>query len=646
MSHTNTTSIHSYPFLDNGGEMGKLIKTFNWSNTSVGDLQFWPVSLRTIVGMMLHSKYPMFLFWGKDNISFYNDAFVPFFGSVGGHPGALGEKAEVCWAAAWPAVQPLLENIKTGGESSWHGGMTIPIFKNGTLKNVQWTFSQNAVRNDSGEINGVLILCDESVNESLTKMNLEESRNELKFTIDSAEMAIFDYSPITNRFTGNKRLREWFNVSLVDEIDLGEALKAVAEEDRERVSKTIQESLNYDNGGRYEIEYVIRHPYTNEERMVSARGKTFFDENNNAYRLNGVLQDVSHSRLAERKIKESEENLKVLIELLPHFIWITDENGNQIYVSDSWKHYTGLTAFDADTWKQIVHPDDLENINQEWKKSLQSGEGYTYEVRLRNRDNEFFWHKVEGVPLLNEQKQIFRWIGAFTNIHEQIKREAQKDEFIAIASHEMKTPLTTAKGYLELLLMTLNKEDETAHLYASKASQALNRLQNFIHELLDVSKIQNGKIIYNIELFEFVEVLMESVHNVQLTSGSHKIIVDAPPQFMLEADKLRIIQVITNLLSNAIKYSPKSTGVQVQVSVTENEVLVCVTDQGIGIADGHHHKVFQRYYRVEENSVQFQGLGVGLFISYEIVHRHKGEMWVESRMGEGSKFYFKLPLKQ
>ncbi|MEO8772539.1 MAG: HAMP domain-containing sensor histidine kinase, partial [Ferruginibacter sp.] len=225
-------------------------------------------------------------------------------------------------------------------------------------------------------------------------------------------------------------------------------------------------------------------------------------------------------------------------------------------------------------------------------------------------------------------------------------KEQKKDDFISIASHEMKTPLTTAKAYLQLLEMSLDKSDETARLYATKASQSVTRLNELITELLDVSKIQYGKLNYNITTFDFNEMVSNTVEDMQYSSPKHTLIKKGTVKLKMTGDRDRIQQVLINLLTNAIKYSPDAGKILIEVQQANNEIIVSVKDNGIGIPKHHLEKIFDRYYRVEDHAVQFQGLGIGLFICHEIIERHHGKLWAESEMGKGSTFSFSLPAEK
>ncbi len=253
-----------------------------------------------------------------------------------------------------------------------------------------------------------------------------------------------------------------------------------------------------------------------------------------------------------------------------------------------------------------------------------------------------------GYSVVGEDGTYYAWSWTFRDITkqraEQKKSLDQKDEFISIASHEMKTPLTTAKGYLELLPLILNEENQTASLYVNKANMALERLNSLVTDLLDVSKIQHGKLKYSITTFDFNEMVDEAIEDIQLTAKNHSLEKSGNCSQLITGDKDRLKQVMINLLTNAVKYSPDSEKVIIKVEDQVGNIQVSVQDFGVGMSGHHLDKVFDRYYRVQENAVQFQGLGIGLHLSSTIIQRHEGKMWVENEPGNGSIFYFSLPL--
>lgn len=227
----------------------------------------------------------------------------------------------------------------------------------------------------------------------------------------------------------------------------------------------------------------------------------------------------------------------------------------------------------------------------------------------------------------------------------RIKAERKKDEFISIASHELKTPLTSVKGYMQLLDRSIDKGDiATVKKHLGKAQIQLEKLNELIADLLDISKIESGKLKFNKRSFSIDALLDSVIEIIHQSNPEFKIVRNGWANSELFADEMRIEQVIINFLTNAIKYSPGTSEIQINLNLDGNRVYLGVRDFGIGIAPEQQQHVFDKFYRVEETAIHFQGLGIGLYISAEIIKRHGGEVGVKSNLGEGSEFYFILPL--
>jgi signal transduction histidine kinase len=296
-------------------------------------------------------------------------------------------------------------------------------------------------------------------------------------------------------------------------------------------------------------------------------------------------------------------------------------------------------------WEPLIKPEMLDEFKKSWSHVLKTGEDFKMELQLKmKKGNSYRWHLFGASPIRNDDGVIISWVGAATDLHDQKTREQVKDEFMSIASHELKTPLTTAKAYVQLLQMGMEETHNKDLIFAQKASAAINRLNDLIGELLDVTKIQHGKLALNITTFDFNEMITAAMDAVQYTSQSHTIIRSGKINEPVTGDKERLQQVVVNLLSNAVKYSPDANKVIITIAREKGEVKVSVKDRGIGIRRENLWKIFERYYREEGRAVHFQGLGIGLYISYEIIQRHNGKLWAEINGGRGSTFYFTLPI--
>jgi signal transduction histidine kinase len=221
--------------------------------------------------------------------------------------------------------------------------------------------------------------------------------------------------------------------------------------------------------------------------------------------------------------------------------------------------------------------------------------------------------------------------------------EAKKDEFFNMVSHELKTPLTNIKAINQLLEKTANQADKS-YPFIIKANNSIKRLERLIEDLLDVTKINSGHIDLNISEFNFTNALTQSISSVQQLSGTHEIMLENSINVMYCGDQFRIERVIINLLNNAIKYSPNANFILVRAKVELGEIVVSVEDFGIGIEKEDIDKLFKRFFRVSKTAMQYQGVGLGLYIASEIVKKHNGSFSIESEPGKGSSFCFRLPL--
>lgn len=223
--------------------------------------------------------------------------------------------------------------------------------------------------------------------------------------------------------------------------------------------------------------------------------------------------------------------------------------------------------------------------------------------------------------------------------------EQRKDEFISMAGHELKTPLTSLRGYTELLQTKFARQDDQEVLRTlSRMATQITRLSRLIADLLDLSKIQAGKLTFVEESVDVDALIGEIAESLQQQSTQHHICIEGSAQGQIIGDRERLGQAVSNLLTNAMKYSPGAERIIVRLTHAEGALIISVQDFGMGIPKVHHEKIFQRFYRVSpKRSRTIPGLGIGLYIANQIIELHGGKLWVESMEGQGSTFSFSLP---
>ncbi len=234
-----------------------------------------------------------------------------------------------------------------------------------------------------------------------------------------------------------------------------------------------------------------------------------------------------------------------------------------------------------------------------------------------------------------------------TSFFNRAKKELEKkDEFIGIASHELKTPLTSVKGYLQIIGHKKEILPDAVKQYIDKAITSLNKLQWLVNDLLDVSKIQAGRLEYSLHKIDLTELVSLCTENARHIYPSHVFESQPETGLFITGNEERLEQVLMNLISNAVKYSPANKNIIIKANKRRNKVRVSVTDFGIGLSEEQKGRIFERFYRVEDKKYMSSGLGMGLYISQVILANNGGKIRVDSKPGKGATFYFDLPVSK
>jgi two-component system phosphate regulon sensor histidine kinase PhoR len=381
------------------------------------------------------------------------------------------------------------------------------------------------------------------------------------------------------------------------------------------------------------------------ERKLKIQNELLEASRRRVAQMNEELEDIVRERT--RDLLVSREHFRFLADNIPVIVWTAKPGGSIDYINNRWTRYTGFTLEDTHAGLQVaMHAHDKLSYTGLWKEKIRKESRFEFECRLkRNNDEVYRWHLGHAVPFRDAEGNITAWFGTLTDIEDQKQEMEKKDEFISVASHELKTPLTSLKAYIQLI--NRNKDlPEDINFYVKKANESVTKLQNLISDLLDVSRIQAGKLKFNLEPVDIGKLVIACIENAGYIFSSHTIRTEVENGLTVQGNAERLEQVVMNLLTNATKYSPEGSEIVICVEAKDGEVIVSVTDAGIGLSESNLQRIFERFYRVENTKVPAAGLGMGLYISAEIIREHGGRMEVRSKLNAGSCFSFSLPLTQ
>lgn len=379
-----------------------------------------------------------------------------------------------------------------------------------------------------------------------------------------------------------------------------------------------------------------------------------------------IFNNITRRIENEEALRRSEEHLQLIMESAKDYaIFTSDKKG----VITSWN--AGAENLFGYKHNEIIGkgsdllflPQDRETVpEKEMDVAVLTGNAQNERWHLR-KDGSRFWGSGLTMPLKNRNSDLRGYLKIMRDNTQQrkIQKELQearqreielikaennrKDEFISIASHELKTPLTSLQAYIQLMIENADQMDhQTIHTFISKIDKSAQRISNLIKELLDANRIKSGKIEYNFDHFDFKHMVEESLEMARHYTTHHEIKLTEKITEPVYGDRERLQQVVNNLLSNAIKYAPGGGEIKVNISTNNGEVKLSVTDPGIGIPEDQLDTIFQSYSRVD-TGLLISGMGLGLYISEEIIRRHNGRIWVESALDRGSTFHFTIPIR-
>lgn len=357
----------------------------------------------------------------------------------------------------------------------------------------------------------------------------------------------------------------------------------------------------------------------------------------------------------EEKITSKDEEFEVIVNNIPQLAWKTDETGYINWYNQRWYEYTGTTLEEMKGWgwQKVHHPEYVQAVTDKFKYHIEKGVEWEDTFPLKGADGIYRWFLSKALPIRNRNGEIVFWFGTNTDVTEKKNAEIAlagalrlRDEFLSIASHELKTPLTALKMntqfYSKLLENDRAEATSDARLtkFVNSNEKTISRMEKLVDDMLDLSRIQLGKLAIHKASMNINDSIRDIVERMSLQTRQPISYLNAV-DCMISGDALRVEQVIVNLIQNAIKYGNEKP-IEVKLDCRDSEVQVSVSDQGPGIEPKYQEKIFQRFERATDDK-NISGFGIGLFICREIVEAHGGKIWLRSLVGKGATFTFSLP---
>ena len=653
MPDTKSSQILRRSFLEGGGEMGRLTREYDWSQSELGPPDSWPQSLKTVVSIILLAKFPMFLWWGPNLLCFYNDAYRPSLGNNGKHPSILGMPAAEAWPEIWDFIYPLIQQVLSGSEAVYNEDLLLPIFRNGKMEDVYWTFSYSPVPDETGSIAGVLVTCHETTQKVKLLQHLQHSERRFQSLINDASVGVIVLYgqelvvEVVNAAYGKliqRGVTELIDRPLFDIIPEAEA------EFRPIIEKVFTTG---------EPIFLYEYPYRVFKDQQEIRGylnlvyQPYREMGGKATGVMVLCQDVSEQVASRRNMETALEQLRLSREAAQLGMFDMDLVNGTMEWDRRCRTLFGISHNDNVTYEHDfvkgLHPDDKERIatiiSRLFDRSISSGD---YDVEYRTvgaEDGRVRWVRAKGKVYFDTQDRPMRFIGSVLDITPEKINEQRKNDFIAMVSHELKTPLTSLTAYIQLLLREAGQTGESIESgILSRANVQTQKMTGLINGFLNLSRLEHGKLELQVTKFRMDELIREVMADQTVGITNTDLEFTACPSVHVTADREKIGAVITNFLSNAIKYSSKGKKVTIECRVQEGSVVVSVSDHGMGIRADDLPYVFDRFYRVDsDNTRDIAGFGIGLYLSAEIIRFHQGKIWAESEYGAGTTFYFSIP---
>ena len=655
-------------FLAGGGAMGERIRAYPWAQTPLGEPRLWPRGLRTAVRVLLTTQHPMFIFWGLEHTCLYNDAYSRSLGPEK-HPSILGAPGRESWEEIWPIIGPQIEQVMRDEGATWHENQLVPIIRHGALQDVYWTYGYSPI--DEPEfphgVGGVLVVCTETTEQVLAKQRLSAERERFVQLFDQAptflavlrgpdhviELANPDYLRLVgHRAVVGRKVAE----ALPDAVEQG-YLKILDEV--YRTGKPFSA-----NGARYAVQVSPEGPV--DERYVDFVYQPITDRDGS---ISGILVqgvDVTSRALADRALALDRARLDYATRLSGIGFWYCDLPFAQLEWDERVKEhffFAPTARITIDDFYARIHEEDRTLTRDAIDASIRNRTPYDIVYRTVNpASGAVKWIRAlggtdyasDGTPThfdgvtVDVSAQKFDQQQLSMLNHQLREQDRLKDEFLATLSHELRNPLAPIRTAAKIIA---SPQLAPAHLQRAQMiiERQVTHMALLLDDLLDIARITQGKLRLKKERVALSNVMDAAIEAARpkLDGKNHHLTVSLPAEAIsLDADPLRLAQILSNLLINAAKYSNPGSRIEVEASYQAGVLSISVKDDGIGLARESISRIFEMFSQIEEVEGRSEGgLGIGLALVKGLAELHGGTVEARSAgLGKGSEFTVRLPV--
>lgn len=519
--------------------------------------------------------------------------------------------------------------------------------------------------NDKGEPETLTGVSIDITEQKLVEERILESEERFRTLADQAPMWVWMSNEKMQNTYSNKELLRFIGLSHFSELAAHGWQAYVHPKDIQMANEALDKASKEQRP--VTVEFRVKNAATGRYEWFLNKAVPLY-ENNIFKGFIGTAINIQQQKKQLEALMESELRFRTLAETQPHLVWMTDDKGIQLYVSSRWKEFAGFKPTGMESWLQIIHPDDLPDTGKAWTHSLQTGDIYRVEARLKNKTGEYRWHSGHGEAVRNEKGKITRWIGAFADIHdqktlsqkleEQVRkrtRELQRSnedlqQFAHVASHDLKEPVRKIKTFVTRLQEEIGEQlHESGKMYINRVLNAANRMVVMIDGVLTYSTISAVE-----EMFEPVdlnEVLKSVEVDLELVIQQKEATIRYSDLPILEGAPILLHQLFYNLVNNALKFTKPGVppvitiSAQIEDNNSQEQAQIVVQDNGIGFEQEYADQIFGTFTRLHSKD-KYEGSGLGLALCKNIVERHGGTIQAKGKPNEGAAFIITLLAKR